>query len=44
MCESHRCAYLDYHHQVIAVGIDIYNLEAEAYGARIAELGELRGK
>ena len=32
---AHRGAYLEYHHQVIAVGIDIYNLEAEAYGARI---------
>lgn len=33
--QAHRGAYLEYHHQVIAVGIDIYNLEAEAYGARI---------
>ncbi len=33
--EGHRRAYLEYHHQVICVGIDIYNLEAEAYGARI---------
>lgn len=32
---AHRAAYLEYHHQVIAVGIDIYNLEAEAYGARV---------
>lgn len=32
---GHRGAYLEYHHQVIAVGIDIYNLEAEAYGAKI---------
>lgn len=32
---AHRGAYIEYHHQVIAVGIDIYNLEAEAYGARI---------
>ena len=35
MFAGHRAAYLEYHHQVIAVGIDIYNLEAEAYGARI---------
>jgi uroporphyrinogen decarboxylase len=35
MFHGHRAAYLEYHHQVIAVGIDIYNLEAEAYGARI---------
>ena len=35
MFEGHRRAYLEYRHQVIAVGIDIYNLEAEAYGAKI---------
>lgn len=34
---AHRGAYLHYHHQVIAVGIDIYNLEAEAYGAKVEE-------
>ena len=33
--EGHRRAYLEYHQQVIAVGIDIYNLEAEAYGAKV---------
>ncbi len=33
--EGHRRAYLQYRHQVIVVGIDIYNLEAEAYGAVI---------
>lgn len=38
MFEGHRRAYLEYHQQVIAVGIDIYNLEAEAYGATIAEV------
>ncbi len=32
---GHRGAYLEYHHQPIAVGIDIYNLEAEAYGAKV---------
>lgn len=37
--ESHRRAYLEYHHQVIAVGIDIYNLEAEAYGAKVEACG-----
>lgn len=36
MFAGHRAAYLEYRHQVICVGIDIYNLEAEAYGARIA--------
>ncbi len=35
MFEGHRRAYLEYHQQVIAVGINIYNLEAEAYGARV---------
>lgn len=33
--EAHRRAYLEYRQQVIALGIDIYNLEAEAYGARV---------
>jgi uroporphyrinogen decarboxylase len=32
---AHRAAWLEYRHQVLAVGIDIYNLEAEAYGAVI---------
>lgn len=36
--EGHRRAYLEYRHQVIVVGIDIYNLEAEAYGAKIARV------
>jgi uroporphyrinogen decarboxylase len=36
MFQAHRAAYLEYHQQVIAVTIDIYNLEAEAYGAKVA--------
>ncbi|MCX7604568.1 MAG: hypothetical protein N2036_10895 [Bryobacteraceae bacterium] len=32
---GHRNAWLAYRHTPIVVGIDIYNLEAEAYGARI---------
>jgi len=32
---GHRAAYLLYQHAPIVVGIDIYNLETEAYGARI---------
>jgi uroporphyrinogen decarboxylase len=36
---GHRAAYLEYRQQVIVVGIDIYNLEAEAYGARVEEPG-----
>lgn len=38
--QAHRGAYLEYRHQPIAVGIDIYNLEAEAYGARVELPGE----
>src|SRR5512134_3965338 len=40
MFEGHRRAYLKYRHQVIAVGIDIYNLEAEAYGATVENTGD----
>jgi uroporphyrinogen decarboxylase len=36
--QAHRGAYLEYRHQPIAVGIDIYNLEAEAYGAKVEQL------
>ena len=32
---GHQAAYRAYHHSPIVVGIDIYNLEAEAYGAKI---------
>ncbi len=39
MFEGHRRAYLEYRHQVIAVGIDIYNLEAEAYGTHVENTG-----
>lgn len=35
MFAAHRSAYLHYRQQVIAVTIDIYNLEAEAYGAKV---------
>ncbi len=35
MFEGHRAAYLEYRHTPIVVGIDIYNLEAEAYGATV---------
>ena len=40
MFEGHRRAYEEYRHQVIAVGIDIYNLEAEAYGATVENTGD----
>src|ERR1035441_9899618 len=36
--QAHRAAYLEYRHQPIAVGIDIYNLEAEAYGAKVEQM------
>ena len=36
---GHRKAFLTYNHKPICVGIDIYNLEAEAYGATIANPG-----
>ena len=36
MVEAHRTAFQRYEHTPIVVGIDIYNLEAEAYGAVVA--------
>jgi uroporphyrinogen decarboxylase len=39
MFEGHRAAYLEYRHTPVVVGIDIYNLEAEAYGARVESPG-----
>jgi uroporphyrinogen decarboxylase len=36
MFAAHRAAYLEYRQQVISVAIDIYNLEAEAYGAKVS--------
>lgn len=33
--EAHRRTWLEYRHTPIAVGIDIYTLEAEAYGATV---------
>ncbi len=35
MFRGHRDAWLAYRHTPIVVGIDIYNLEAEAYGAKV---------
>ena len=40
MFRGHRDAWLEYRHTPIVVGIDIYNLEAEAYGARIEVPGD----
>ena len=39
MFEGHKGAWLEYRHTPIVVGIDIYNLEAEAYGAVIERPG-----
>jgi len=39
MFRGHRDAWLEYRHTPIVVGIDIYNLEAEAYGAKISVPG-----
>jgi uroporphyrinogen decarboxylase len=35
--EGHRAAYVEYRHSPVVVGIDIYNLETEAYGATITK-------
>ena len=37
--EAHSTAFELYHHTPVVVGIDIYNLEAEAFGAEIVEPG-----
>ena len=37
MWKAQRKAYLVYEHSPVVVGIDIYNLEAEAYGAEVRE-------
>lgn len=39
MFRGHRDAWLEYHHTPVVVGIDIYNLEPEAYGARVLDPG-----
>lgn len=37
MVEAHRAAFELYRHTPVVVGIDIYNLEAEAFGAEMVE-------
>jgi uroporphyrinogen decarboxylase len=37
--EAHAAAYREYHHRPLVVGIDVYNVEAEAYGARVEDPG-----
>jgi uroporphyrinogen decarboxylase len=39
LVEAHLAAFRAYHHTPVIVGIDVYNLEAEAYGARVEEPG-----
>jgi uroporphyrinogen-III decarboxylase len=39
LAEAHARAYEFYRHSPIAVGIDVYNIEAEAYGARVPDPG-----
>lgn len=39
MYEGHKAAWLEYRHTPIVVGIDIYNLEAEAYGGEVERPG-----
>jgi uroporphyrinogen decarboxylase len=36
MLAAHRAAYERYRHTPVVVGVDIYNLEAEAYGCTVA--------
>lgn len=37
LAEAHRVAWECYHHPLVVAGIDVYNLEPEAYGAVIRE-------
>lgn len=37
---AHAAAYEYYGHSPITVGIDVYNVEAEAYGARVKDAGK----
>lgn len=37
--QAHAAAFRTYHHDPVVVGIDIYNLEVEAYGAEIQRPG-----
>jgi uroporphyrinogen decarboxylase len=36
---AHAEAFRQYHHSPVVVGIDIYNIEAEAYGAQLQDAG-----
>jgi len=37
LVEAHAAAYAAYHHTPLVVGIDVYNVEPEAYGAVVGE-------
>ncbi len=39
LLEAHAAAWQRYHHAPVVMGIDIYNLEAEAYGAAMEDPG-----
>lgn len=39
LARAHGAAYEYYRHRPVTVGIDVYNLEAEAYGARVVDTG-----
>jgi uroporphyrinogen-III decarboxylase len=39
LVDSHAAAYAVYRHAPVVVGIDVYNVEAEAYGAIIGDSG-----
>ncbi len=37
LLEAHQAAYRQYRHDPVMVGMDVYNVEAEAYGTTLAE-------
>ena len=41
LSSAHAAAFRRYHHSPVVVGIDVYNVETEAYGARLHDAGGL---
>lgn len=39
LTQAHAAAYKRYRHSPVVVGIDVYNVEAEAYGAKLEDAG-----
>jgi hypothetical protein len=39
LAAAHAVAYARYHHSPVVVGIDVYNVEVEAYGATLRDAG-----